>query len=78
MQRLMCGLAIALSLTACQAAEEQAETTPSEAEVQAGTTRDSADPRLNALQRTKRTINGIEAERRRKANETEEAEHQAP
>lgn len=78
MKRLMVGLAIALSLTACQGAEEKAETTPSEAEVQAGTTKDSADPRLNALQRTKRTINGIEAERKQKANETEGAENQAP
>lgn len=78
MKRWMGGLAIALSLAACQATEEKAETTPSEAEVQAGTTKDSADPRLNALQRTKRTINGIEADRQQKASETEGAENQAP
>ncbi|MNS22640.1 hypothetical protein D3C72_544400 [compost metagenome] len=75
MQRWVCGLAIALSLTACQGTEEKAEAPPSEAEVQAGTTKDSADPRLNALQRTKRTIHGIEADRKQKASEAEGAEH---
>jgi hypothetical protein len=78
MRRLMCGLAIALSLTACNGHEEKADRLPSEAEVEAGTTKDSADPRLNALQRTKRTINGLEAERKQKAHDADGAESQAP
>ena len=78
MQRLMVGLAIALCLAGCRGGEEKAEAPPTEAEVQAGTTKDSADPRLNALQRTKRTINGLEADRRQKANDAEGAETQAP
>lgn len=78
MQRLMWGLAIALGLAGCHGGEEKAESPPSEAEVKAGTTRDSADPRLNALQRTKRTINGLEADRKQRANDADGAETQAP
>ena len=56
------GLAIALLLTACHGQADEAKTTPSDAEVQAGTTKDSASAELNALQRTKRTMGKIESE----------------
>jgi hypothetical protein len=67
MKTLLFGLALAVTLTACHGHDDQAtgESGPSAAEVEAGTTKDSADPRLNALQRTKRTINGIEADRKK-------------
>ena len=63
MKRWIHGLAIALLLTGCHGQADEAKTdTPSEAEVNAGATKDSADPRLNALQRTKRTMGKIESE----------------
>lgn len=65
MKRLMRGLAIALLLAGCQGqADDKAAT---EAEVEAGATKDSADPRLNALQRTKRTLTTIETDRKKAA-----------
>lgn len=78
MNRLMRGLAVALLLAGCQGpAEDEAATDgrPADAAVEAGTTKDSADPRLNALQRTKRSLNDIETKRRDAADE---ADAQAP
>ena len=70
MNRRMGALAIALFLTGCsgQSGSSEGDRTPSAAEVEAGTTRDSADPRLNALQRTKRNVDRIEAERKDRAD----------
>jgi hypothetical protein len=67
MKTLLFGLVIALTLTGCHGHDDQAtgENGASAAEVEAGTTKDSADPRLNALQRTKRTLHGIESDRKK-------------
>lgn len=77
MNRLMRGLAVALLLAGCQgpAEDEAADGRPADAAVEAGTTKDSADPRLNALQRTKRSLNDIETKRRDAADG---ADAQAP
>lgn len=81
MNRLMRGLAIALLLAGCQGQAEDEATTdgrPAEAAVETGTTKDSADPRLNALQRTKRNINEIETKRQNAADSADGTDPQAP
>jgi PBP1b-binding outer membrane lipoprotein LpoB len=79
MNRLLRALAIALLLTGCHGHDKAtADNTPSESEVQAGTTKDSADPRLNALQRTKRTMNKIETEHKNAVDGADGTDPQAP
>jgi hypothetical protein len=81
MIRLMRGLAIALLLAGCQGPGDDKAATdgqPSEAEVEAGATKDSADPRLNALQRTKRNISDIETKRQNAADSADGTDSQAP
>jgi hypothetical protein len=75
MNRLMGGLAIALLLAGCHSQDAGDKAAPTEAEVEAGTTKDSADPRLNALQRTKRNISDIETKRK---NAADGADAEAP
>lgn len=82
MNRLMRGLTIALLLAGCHGPGDgdkaATDSAPSEAEVEAGKTQDSANPHLNALQRTKRKITDIETSRKNAASSAGEPDPQAP
>lgn len=80
MNKWMCGLAIAMLLAGCHGHDDQAtgDKTPSAADVQSGNTKDSVDPSLNALQRTKRTMNGIEEQRKQQEDAAGVSDSPAP
>lgn len=64
MPRLLFGLTLIALLAGCHGGHHTSASEPTQAPdsaVKAGTTQDSVDPRLNALQHTKRTIGAIEA-----------------
>ncbi|HEY9720536.1 MAG TPA: hypothetical protein V6D47_00880, partial [Oscillatoriaceae cyanobacterium] len=65
MPKRLIALSAALILTGCHGSHHpstaRADAPAAASDVKAGTTQDSVDPRLNALQRTKRKIGEIEA-----------------